>query len=750
MSEIIVAEKPSASQKIAFALADDKPKKDSINKVPVYKLKHKGKDIIVASAVGHLFTIGETSKTSWKTYPIYDVQWVPTYEQDKNADYSKNYIKALQKLKKEGNELTIACDYDIEGEVIGLNVMRHIFKLKDANRMKFSTLTKPDLVKAYEGKSKNIDWGQAKAGEARHILDFFYGVNITRALSDALNSQSKGFKVLSTGRVQGPALKIIVDKEKDIRAFKPEPYWELELITEKEKAEIKALHEKDKIWDKKKAEEIFNKIKSEKSAKVITLEKKRFKQTPPVPFDLTSLQIEAHRVFRIKPKQTLDIAQSLYTEGYISYPRTSSQKLPKNLGLKKILELLKDQKDYTELASKVLKTKLIPNEGKKTDDAHPAIYPTGLTPKKLTSQEAKVYDLIVKRFFAVFGEPAIRETLTIKFNVKNEIFIAKGTTTIDKGWHTLYAPYVKLEENELPLLKENEELPIKEINKHDKQTKPPKRYTQSSIIKELEKRGLGTKATRAQIIETLFQRNYVAGDDNIEATELGIKISETLERYVPEIVDVDLTKSFEEDMEKIRKHNEDEQKVLEKAKKLLNKIIEKFKQANEDLGKALADASDEAIRKATTIGKCPNCDKGNLVIKKGKFGRFIACDNYPECKTIFNLPQKGTIKPTEKLCQECGMPLIIIKFARSSPKEVCINPECPTNKKPESQGYPEEGMQCPVCKEGKMILRKGYYGEFLACDRYPKCKTIMRIVDGKVNTNPIVQTSKTKKKSKKK
>ena len=743
--ELIITEKPNAAKKVAHALADGKPIKENINKVPYYKITHGKKDIIVTCAVGHLYTVGEKEKSSWSKYPVFDVQWVPTSDVDKSADFSKKYLNVIKKLSKNAKEFTVACDYDIEGEVIGLNAVRFACNAKDAHRMKFSTLTKPDLINAYENKSKTLDWGQANAGETRHILDFYYGINLTRALTDAMNKASNGFKVLSSGRVQGPALKIIVDKEKEIQAFKPEPYWQIELKGDIKKADITAMHEKDKFWKKEEAEKVMKNVKGAKEGNISKTEKKQFRQFPPIPFDLTSLQIEAYRVFKIKPKTTLDIAQNLYTDGLISYPRTSSQKLPAILGFKNILLQIRKQSVYTDLAAKILKTGLKPNEGKKTDDAHPAIYPTGIKPGSITEPERKIYDLVVKRFFSVFAEPATRETNTITIGVKNEPFITKGTVTIKKGWHEFYVPYVKLDEIELPPVTQGDKVNIKKITKLDKETKPPKRYTQSSIIAELEKKGLGTKATRAQIIETLFTRGYAKGENNIEATELGFKTEETLNNHIPEILDEELTRKFEDEMEQIRKKHTKPEKVLKEAQDVLTKIIKKFKKQMEEVGKKLSEANQEAIRAATTIGKCPGCKKGTLVIKKGKFGRFVACDNYPDCKTTFAIPRTGVVKPSEKICEKCRHPIIITRQPKKAPQEYCINPKCETRKElNEEKTIKEEGMECPICKKGKMVLRKSFYGQFLGCDNYPRCKTIMKIVDGKVDTKAVTRNGKKK------
>jgi len=734
--ELIITEKPSAALKIAQALSDTKAdKKYSREKVPYYQLKHKGKDIIIVSAVGHIYGLKQKEKN--RKYPVFDIEWAPSYSVNKNSAYTKKYLSTIKRLAKEAAEFTVATDYDVEGEVIGLNVVRFACKRKDANRMKFSTLTKPDLIKSYENKQKTLDWGQAKAGETRHMMDWFFGINLSRALSASVSSTGR-FKLLSTGRVQGPALKLVVDKEKEIQKFVPEPYNEIKLKGDIKSAEIEAQHELGKIFDKKKAEEIYNKCKDEKKALVSKITKKKFKTFPPFPFDLTSLQIEAHKCLKISPKNTLATAQELYTQGYISYPRTSSQQLPKEIGYKKIINQLLRQSEYIKSAESLLKKSFLkPNNGKKTDPAHPAIYPTGLIPKFKNNYQKRVYDLIVRRFLAVFGESAIRETLTIKLDCNKELFIAKGTTTLEPGWFNLYGKYVMLKETQLPSVKENDVCNIKEIEKLDKETQPPRRYTDASIIKQLEKENLGTKATRAQIIETLRDRGYIK-DKQIRATNLGIKTEETLEKYSPKIVDPELTRHFELEMKEIRKKHSGQQKTLEDSKKTVKEIVDVFNKNLKDIGSALYSANKETQNNMTKIGPCPKCKQGELHLRTGKYGQFLACNKYPDCKTTFNIPNNAVVKGNGESCPDCGYPIVEIKQKRKGPKKYCINPECKSKKNSEKNSYPEEGMLCPTCKKGKMILRKSFYGEFLGCDRYPKCKTMMKIVKGKVEKDKVI------------
>jgi len=734
MVELIIAEKPKAAQKIAEALADGKAIKENISGVPYYKVTHGNKDILVGCAVGHLF--GLKQKNAKSVLPEFDIEWVPSSEVNKKSDFSKKYVTALRKLAKQANEFTVAADYDVEGEVIGLNVIRYICKKKDANRMKFSTLTKPDIINAYKNKSKHLDWGQANAGETRHKLDWFYGINTSRALTNAIRSTGI-FKIMSSGRVQGPALKLVVDKEKEIQAFKPTPFWQIELNGKAKTTPITAWHKTDKFLDKKEADKVYKKVKDEKKATVVSTKTSETKQQPPFPFDLTSLQLEAHKCLGIAPKQTLSLSQELYTNGCISYPRTSSQQLPKEIGYEKILKELSKQKNYIkESAFLLAKKELKPNNGKKVDAAHPAIYPTGIVPKTDDSRELKLYDLIVRRFLSTFGDIAVRETITVTLDCKKEPFILKGTRTKEKGWHELYGKYVMLKEEELPKLESKDEVNVKKIDLHSKETSPPKRFTEASIIKELEKRNLGTKATRASIVDTLFNRQYIAGKP-IQATELGIKTLNTLEKYNPKIVDDELTRSFEDSMEHINEGKIKPEEVLDKAKKTVTHIINDFKKHSKEVGNELKQAEFKTISAATYLGKCPKCKEGELHSRKGKFGSFAACDKYPDCKTTFSLPNKGKFKATDKECEECKYPLL--KSVGRMSREMCINTDCPS-KNIHDKAVAKEVAKvesgkiekpCDKCKKGHLVLRQSIYGKFYGCSSYPKCKNTEKIIDKK-------------------
>ncbi|MCL5730487.1 MAG: DNA topoisomerase I, partial [Candidatus Pacearchaeota archaeon] len=625
--ELVITEKPQAAAKIASSLG--KSISRNYGGVSYYEVDRHGKKILVACAVGHLFTLMQ--KISGSQVPVFDLQWVPNYLARKK-DFTKRYYDTILKLAKSAGSVTIATDYDIEGEVIGLNIVRYLCGQEDANRMKFSTLTSSELNSAYEKKSASLNWGQAIAGETRHYLDWIYGINLSRALMDAIKTTG-AFKIMSIGRVQGPTLNIIVQKERQIQEFKPQKYWQV-FIRVKNSHELELKYDKD-IFNKKELEK-FENLKGEKI--LLNTLKKSQALPPNPPFNLTVLQTESYRLFGFVPSRTLQIAQSLYLGGLISYPRTSSQKLPISIEYKSILRKLAER--YK--ASKLI-TREKPVEGAKSDPAHPSIYPTGENLENigaLGSDEMKVYDLIVRRFLALFCDDAVIDKKVIFGNIDGLRFSTSGSSVKRKGWMEIYP--IKIDEKEIP--DANGEFEIIKVWNEEKETQPPKRFSPASIVTELEKRNLGTKATRAAILETLYDRSYIQNNRSIEATPLGMSLVSTLERYSPIIIDEKLTRQFEKEMDMIQGLHkglaEKEKKIIDEAEVSINRIIGHFDKNKREIGKELLDANldlREQQKRENILNKCPKCGQGNLAIMYSKKNNryFVACNKYPECRNTY-------------------------------------------------------------------------------------------------------------------
>ena len=652
---LIIAEKPKAAKKIAGALGPVRTTKKG--KSYYYQVG----DVVVAPAVGHVY--GLVPKQEGWGYPVFDVEWRPSYEK-KGFEYSKSYVANLKRLGKEADELIIATDYDIEGAVIGFNVAKFAARkqdLKKIKRMKFSALTENELRNAFNNAHPHNDFesGMVRAGLLRHYLDWYWGINLSRALSHAYRRGGQ-FKVLSTGRVQGPTLKVLADREKEIKKFKSAYFYILRAVIGKYRAES------GEMDDVGKAYRAFSRLKSPAEVRDVSYNKTRISQPPP--FNLTDLQTEASRVLKYTPKRSLEIAQKLYEDGFISYPRTSSQQLPKELDLNAILKKLAPVYSF---ATRFVGKKYKP--GDKTDPAHPAIYPTGEIPRGREEPEMKLYDLVARRFMASFSEPAVRESTKILLDVSGVEFTLDGIKTLVKGFTEFYP--AGLEEKDAPRVSRGDKLDVDFFELVRKQKKPPKRYTAAGLLKLMDKLGIGTKATRAGIIQTLYDRGYVEGK-SIEVTELGERVVGTLESAAPDVVSVELTERFEKKMEDVHEGRSDMEEVLQEARENLTHILEGFKTFENKISSGIVTSKDKApVQKrepqpkprGDLIGEC-ECGGAvlSLVSQRGK--RYARCS---KCDKSWGLPQRGTMTITKEKCKSCKLNLIHIK-RKDAQFKLCI------------------------------------------------------------------------------
>lgn len=394
------------------------------------------------------------------------------------------------------------------------------------------------------------------------------------------------------------------------------------------------------------------------------------------------MQTEAYRFFGYNPKRTLDIAQKLYINALISYPRTSSQKLPPTIAYQTILKDLNRIPQYRNLTNQLLnQTNLKPTQGTETDLAHPAIHPTGKQPQQpLTTPESNIFDLIIHRFLATFAENALKQSVTATININGEYFILNGNHTIKKGWTNFYEPYIKTQENPLPRMQEGQLVKNKGITKQKNHTKPPPRYNPATLLRKMEQSGIGTKATRANIIQTLYDRKYIQ-NENIQPTILGIEITEILQKHCPTITSTQLTRQIEHQMNQIQNNTQTRQNVLQTTIQILKPVAEKLRQNEQTTGQQLHSAIQKMTTEQRVIDTCPNCETGQLIIIRSKktHKRFVGCTNYfnHTCTTSAPIPQKGPIKPTHRKCPTCSWPTIQTKTQTNHPWALCLNPACP-------------------------------------------------------------------------
>jgi DNA topoisomerase-1 len=682
---LIITEKPDAASRIAMALdVEGKPRRMLESGVPYYVAK-RSKEIVIVSALGHLYTVADQKKGK-RRYPVFDFRWVPRYLAERGASRIHTWLKVISKLAENADCFIDACDYDVEGSIIGYSILKYACggKEKTARRMKYSTLTKDELEKAYGNLLDHLDFALIEAGLTRHEVDWLYGINLSRALTGAARNHSGKYATLSTGRVQGPTLNFLEKREERIKCFVPKPYWSIRAEVKIDATVFEAEYGNNVIETKAEADAVVNSCKG-KHGEIEKIEVNEFKQMPPLPFDLGSLQSEAYRVFRYTPMRTSSIAQRLYLAALISYPRTSSQKLPPAIGYQSILRQLSRVREYAKLTGELLtKPTLKPTEGKKKDSAHPAIYPTGNLPeRRLYGTERNIWDLIVRRFLAVFGEPAIQKSLKATININGNLFRLIGKQTLEEGWFRFYKPYVRLEDMPLPPLKEGQKVSVKRLVLEDKFTNAPPRYNPSSLLRRMEKEEVGTKATRAGIIETLHARKYTRGE-RIVVTDLGFEVVDVLKKYCPTVLSLELTRKLEKRMGEIQQKKETRENVLREAIKILKPVTEKLKENEKEIGARLSQAVIKARLEERMVGACPVCQSGKLVIlrskKTGK--RFIGCTNYFEgaCKTAFPLPQRSLVKPLGGVCKSCSWPTVQVWMKGRRPWNLCFNPNCPLKK----------------------------------------------------------------------
>jgi DNA topoisomerase-1 len=683
---LVITEKPDAAARIAAALDEQgKPERNQKNGVPYFRANRNG-EIVVVPAIGHLYTI--TSAVKRSSYPVFDYQWVPKWQAKRGMSRFRTWLKVISELAADAEGFVDGCDFDIEGSIIGFTILKYACQEKQqiAKRMKYSTLTEKELQDAYAHLMPHLDFALVQAGLTRHEIDWLYGINLSRALTQAAKKASGNYTTLSTGRVQGPTLHFLEEREKEIRCFVPTPYWKITAKISLNCFDFVAEYPQT-LNNKAQAEQLKQQCKT-KTGKIQKVAITEIPVAPPVPFDLGSIQSEAYKLFRLTPAKTSSILQRLYIDALISYPRTSSQKLPVSIGYRSILKKIESFSPYNKFAAELLsKPDLRPTEGKKIDPAHPAIYPTGNLPlKPLDEASRKVFDLVVKRFLAVFGESAIRQNVDVTMLLNEVPFEFSLSRTLSEGWFRYYKPYVQVKDDELPILMEGSSVDVKWVALKEHSTQPPARYNPRSLLQKMEKEEIGTKATRAAIIETLRERKYITGADGFEVSDLGFEVIGVLERYCPRVVSPEMTRSLEERMDLIQKGKEEKQAVLSSTVETLRAVTAELRDKESALGAQLAEAFERAKIEERTVGRCLNCQGGLLITmhskKTGK--RFVGCTNYFHgmCKTTYPLPQTGIIKPLARPCKSCGAPVVSVYYSGRKPWRLCLNPACPTKGAP--------------------------------------------------------------------
>ncbi len=645
---------------------------------------------------------------------IDETGFTPNYVVDKDH---KELVKQIIELSKKASTTYIATDEDREGEAIGYHVACLIGgKLKSYPRIVFHEITQNAILNALKTPRK-IDMSKVNAQQARRFLDRIVGFKLSSLIA------SKITKGLSAGRVQSAALKLVIDREREIKAFKPltyftldayfEPHLEAQLISYKGN-KLKA----QELIDEKKAQEIKNELEKE-SYTISSIIKKSKKSPTPPPFMTSTLQQSASSLLGFSPTKTMSIAQKLYegvatpqgVMGVITYMRTDSLNIAKEALEEARNKILKDYgKDYLPPKAKVYSSK-----NKNAQEAHEAIRPTSiiLEPNALKDylkpEELKLYALIYKRFLASQMQDALFESQSVVVACEKGEFKASGRKLLFDGYYKILGNDDK--DKLLPNLKENDPIKLKKLESNAHVTEPPARYSEASLIKVLESLGIGRPSTYAPTISLLQNRDYIKVEKKqISALESAFKVIEILEKHFEEIVDSKFSASLEEELDNIAQNKADYQQVL---KDFYYPFMDKIEAGKKNI------ISQKVHEK--TGQSCPKCG-GELVKKNSRYGEFIACNNYPKCKYI-KQTENANDEANQELCEKCGGEMVQ-KFSRNGAFLACNNyPECKNTKSLKNTPNAKEtieGVKCPECG-GDIALKRSKKGSFYGCNNYPKC-----------------------------
>ncbi len=661
--DLVIAEKHSAAKTLANILG--KPKKVNKGRVKCYELQ----DMVLVPLRGHIKNPDfPDDYNSWRATDLEELIDAPIQYQETR----KSIGNTIRHYAKKVDELTIATDYDREGESIGKEAIQ-ITKEKNPDipikRARFSSLTSKEVKDAFSN-LKGFDWNLANSADARREIDLIWGATLTRYISLAGNRLGKSF--LSVGRVQTPTLAEIVDREKERKDFTPKPYWKPWIKCQKNNQKFKANYKKKKVFKKKKAKELKELGPGE--AEVKKVKTTTYTRKPPTPFNTTKFLRQASSI-GYSPSTALSIAESLYQDGIISYPRTDNTQYPDSLDLKDILKKLKKIDRYKDYSEKLLKKKLKPTKGKKKSTDHPPIHPVKKPHKELNKSEWRIYQLIADRFIATLSEKSKVKTIKSKIDYEEHEYRTKGRKIIKPGWQSIY-PYKKTKEIETPKLKEGEQIKVEKTGAKKKKTKPRPRYSSNKIIKYMSDNDLGTKSTRPSILDKLTSRNYITNEKGYKPTKIAFPVINALEKHAGEITKPKMTAKLKKEIDQVKEGKKEKDKVVKDSRKMLKKVLKQLEENKDEVSEELR----KALKKEERMGKCTkkNCD-GQLTKRRSRKGsRFVGCTNYPKCTNTYPLPQSGSIEPLGEKCEECGSPRIKVSKNRGRDYEMCLDPDCST------------------------------------------------------------------------
>ncbi|HID74284.1 MAG TPA: DNA topoisomerase I, partial [Thermoplasmata archaeon] len=688
-SVFVICEKANAARRIASILSGGSARTGRKGRVQYHTfVGADGRDYAVIGLRGHIVDIDFPENfRRWSKKRLREMVHIEPEKVITDDGIASALRRIYDELRARGDvEIVVATDYDREGELIGLEGIQ-VLDLEGVpvRRARFSALTKQEIMRAFSDLGE-VDRNLALSAESRREIDLLWGVILTRFLS--LSARQTGKDFLSAGRVQTPTLALIDRREEEIRAFVPEPYWVIPALFAAGSEKFKGSHIAEPFRERADAEARFGRVKGARSGVVVEVHR-REKETPaPAPFDTTAF-LRAATGMGIQAARAMSIAEELYTQGYISYPRTDNTVYPPSLDLRGLIRMFLES-DHREEAAYVLEGPMVPTRGKKSTTDHPPIHPVGVAKRgDLQRGHWQVYDLIVRRFLATLSPPARAIVTDVRIDVEHEPFVSKGYRTVDPGWCRVY-PFFKSKEAPIPKIQKGLEVAVKHIRLVEKHTKPPSRFSQGGIIQEMERLGLGTKSTRHEILQKLYSRGYIRGM-RIEPTRTGSAVVKVLSEHASEITEPEMTATLEEDMNAIAEGRRTKEEVVTKSRELLECVLETLEEHQEEIGNGIR----KVLLQENVLGVCnrDHCG-GTLYIRRSRAGkRFVGCSNYPTCTRSFPLPQYGRIEATGDVCEhsDCGAPVIRVITRGRRPWVTCINMECPGKKGAGTRGDDRDG-----------------------------------------------------------
>lgn len=712
MRRLIISEKNHAALRIALILSNNTQKRRSISGTQVFSFPKEGHEYHVMGLRGHIIELDYPKEyNNWDS--VSPKELVYAKPEKRVDDTARHIMKALKELACNADEIIVATDYDREGELIGVEALAEVGRLPALKRAKFSALTKGEIERAFSELGE-IDYKLAQAAETRQLIDLAWGASLTRFISLASGQLGKDF--LSVGRVQTPTLALIVAREKAIKEFVPVPYWNVSADLRKEQ-QFQASHKHGRFDVREEAHEAVAKAKKAPTAKVTAAKEEEKDEWAPSPFSTTLFLAEASKL-GISASMAMKVAEDLYTNGYISYPRTDNTVYPPSLSLRHILEKLKGSPFGAEAEEILAQESIRPSRGKKSTTDHPPIHPVeAATKAELKGQRWDIYELVTRRFLATVAPPCRSKSTVVDLDIGGEPFVAEGYNILFPGWRKYY-PYYRAQEVTLPKLEAGEEVGVEGVHSAEKKTQPPNRYSQGTLIQEMERLGLGTKSTRHEAIQKLYDRRFAEGA-RIEPTESGIAVISALEDHAKlhheyKITDAKMTAHLEGEMDLIAQGEREQADVVQESQDMLDDILDVLERNKKEIGEDIK----RALRKQHALGPCPKCGNGEIMqIRQKGGGSFAGCSNYPECRNTYPLPSGMLILPTEEKCETCGAPKVKAITRGQAPTTSCIDPKCPSVQKERYVG------KCPNCGSDLQTLMSRNGKRFAGCSKYPECRT---------------------------